>query len=301
LQQFEAEECIMAEQKPCVRCERLIDSSARSCVYCGWDQALPKPVETAAAPLAHPYVPPPDNRVRNRLIGAGAFIVLVIIAFFGASLIHRFDAKEAASAAQNTTAAAASPEGSSKSRTTVVLVPVDGDGAMQDQPPVTSAPAQQAGTGTAPVNVDRTDATALPSEAYSIAARRARAERDIRPNNGIIDPRTIAGGVDAGPNHSAAPPPAVQRAERVVRVARTQPVPLYQPVPPMQVYREANARLILTVGTEGRVRDINIARSIPGEMPRLIAAVQNWRFRPATENGQPVTSTFAVDITVRPR
>jgi hypothetical protein len=295
LQQFVAEECTMAEQKPCFRCERLIDSSARSCVYCGWDQALPKPAETAAAPLANPYVPPPDNRVRNRLIGAGVFIVLVIVAFFGASLIHRFDAREAASAAQNTPAAA-SPEGGSKSRSTVVLVPVDGDGAMQDLPPVTSAPAQQAGTGTAPVNVDRTDATALPSEAYSIAAKRARAERDTRPNNGIVDPRTIAGGVDAGPTHFSASP-AVQR----VRVARTQPVPLYQPVPPMQVYREANARLILTVGTEGRVRDINVARSIPGEMPRLIAAVQNWRFRPATENGQPVTSTFAVDITVRPR
>ena len=246
--------------------------------------------------MANPYVPPSDNRVRNRLIGAGAFLALVIIAFFGASLIHRFAAKEAASAAQNA-AAVSSPEGSSKSRTTVVLVPVDGDGAMQDQPPVTSAPAQQPGAGNAAVNIDRTDATALPSEAYSIAARRARAERETRPNNGIVDPRTIAGNIEEAPAHRT-PPPAAQRA---AAVTRTQPVPLYQPVPPMQVYREANARLILTVGSEGRVRDINIARSIPGEMPRLIAAVQNWRFRPATENGQPVTSTFAVDITVRPR
>jgi outer membrane biosynthesis protein TonB len=69
----------------------------------------------------------------------------------------------------------------------------------------------------------------------------------------------------------------------------------------MQADRQANARLILTVGSEGRVRSINIAQSIPGEMPRLIAAVQDWRFRPAMENGHPVTSTFAVDITVRPR
>jgi outer membrane biosynthesis protein TonB len=69
----------------------------------------------------------------------------------------------------------------------------------------------------------------------------------------------------------------------------------------MQVFRPANARLILTVGSEGRVQSINIAQSIPGEMPRLIAAVQDWRFRPATQNGHPVTSTFAVDITVRPR
>jgi hypothetical protein len=230
--------------------------------------------------------------MRNRLLGAGAFLALVIIAFFGASLIHRLDAKEAASLAQISSPSESSPE--SRSRTTVVLVPVDGDGAVQDQPPVTSAPAQQPGASNTPVNVDRTDATALPSEAYSIAARRARAERETRLNSGFVDPRTIVGGDDSGTTHRAP-------LQAISRVSRTQPVPLYQPVPPMQVYRETNARLILTVGSEGRVRDINIARSIPGEMPRLIAAVQNWRFRPATENGQPVTSTFAVDITVRPR
>ena len=86
-----------------------------------------------------------------------------------------------------------------------------------------------------------------------------------------------------------------------MNVPRTEPIPLYQPVPSMRVDRTANARLILTVSSEGRVNDINIAQSIPGEMPNLVAAVQSWRFKPATENGHPVTSTFAVDITVHPR
>lgn len=247
--------------------------------------------------MAHPYTPPPDNRTRNRLLGAAAFVVLVIIAFLSGSLIHRFETKESGTSAENTAAMPVTSAVSSKGRSTVVLVPVDGDGGGLYQSPVTSAPAQQSSAGNATVTADRTDATALPSEAYSIAAQRARAERDTRPNNGIVDPRTIAGSVESSPDRRADSPP-VQRA---VSVTRTQPVPLYQPVPPMQVYREASARLILTVGSEGRVRDINVARSIPGEMPRLLAAVQNWRFRPATENGHPVTSTFAVDITVRPR
>lgn len=91
------------------------------------------------------------------------------------------------------------------------------------------------------------------------------------------------------------------RPARVASIPHTQPIPIYQPVPPMSVDRPTSARLFLTVGTDGRVHDINVAQSIPGEMPRLIASVQNWRFRPATQNGEPVTSTFSVDINVHPR
>ena len=183
----------------------------------------------------------------------------------------------------------------------MVLVPVDGANPLQEQPPVTSAPAPSASMGSAEINGERTDATALPSGAYSVAVERARAEREKRPNAGIVDPRTIAGGVESGPARHAAPSSSQRSENAAAQTTRTQPIPLYQPVPAMQVYRPENARLILTVGSEGRVQSINVAQSIPGEMPRLIAAVQNWRFRPATEKGQPVTSRFAVDITVRPR
>lgn len=291
----------MEENKPCVRCERMIDANARSCVFCSWNQSLPKPVETPVVPLAKPYVPPADNRIRNRLIGIVGFIVLVIAAFFIGSLVHRADANETSgtTAATNTAAPAT---GSNKPRSTVVLVPVDVDAATQEQSPVTSAPVQAPAAGATESSGDRTDATALPSESYSAAATRARAEKAAQPSDGIVDPRTVGGGVEPPAARREAPSPASPRAP-IVRTAvhRTQPVPLYQPVPSMQVDRQANARLILTVGPQGRVRSINVAQSIPGEMPRLIAAVQDWRFRPATENGHPVTSTFAVDITVRPR
>ncbi len=291
----------MSEAKPCVRCERPIDSSARSCVYCAWDQALPRPAEAATQPIAHPYTPPPDNRARNRLLGAAAFVVTVILAFFVGSLLNRSEAIQT-SASEKASSPTPSPAAGATSRTTVVLVPVDGANPLQEQPPVTSAPAPpSASAGSAEINGERTDATALPSGAYSVAVERARAEREKRPNAGIVDPRTIAGGLESGPARHATPSPARRAETAAMQRSRTQPVPLYQPVPAMQVYRPENARLILTVGSEGRVQGINIAQSIPGEMPRLIAAVQNWRFRPATENGQPVTSRFAVDITVRPR
>jgi len=290
----------MAERKPCTRCERPIDANARSCVYCNWDQGVPKPAETAAAPAAPAYVPPRDTRLRNRILGAIAFAALVVIAFVVGSLVHGSDPNEAR-ASQTPLHPAPAVQAEAGPKADVTLVPVTGDGSMQSEPPITSAPAQPLSAGNVDVNGDRTDATALPSDAYSAAAQRARAERDVRTNNGMIDPRTVAGSVE--PRAPRTPSTAPQRPQpiRVASAPHTEPIPLYQPVPPLRVDRPTSARLFLTVGTDGRVHDIDIAQSIPGEMPRLIASVQNWRFKPATQNGQPVTSTFSVDINVHPR
>jgi cell division septation protein DedD len=297
----------MAERKPCIRCERPIDANARSCVYCNWDQGVKeRPLPAAAAPAAAAYVPPRDTRLRNRILGAIAFVALVVIAFVVGSLVHGSDSSQ--EKASQTTAAHAEPSTAQAEgpRANVTLVPVDGGGSMQSDAPITSAPAQSPSAGNVEVNGDRTDATALPSGQYSAAAQRAQAERDVRTNNGMIDPRTIAGGVDrtVPTNRTPRPHNALPPRGQTIHVAarpHTEPIPLYQPVPPLRVDRPTSARLFLTVGTDGRVHDIDIAQSIPGEMPRLIASVQNWRFKPATQNGQPVTSTFSVDINVRPQ
>jgi hypothetical protein len=173
----------MAENKPCVRCERIIDANARNCVYCSWTQTQPRPAEIPAVPLEFPYTPPADNRIRNRLFGAVGFIALVIVAFSVGSLVHRADANE--TSATQTTSRAGSPTSDGSPRTTVVLVPVDVDAVTQNQSPVTSAPAQSPGAASVQSNGERTDATALPSEAYSAAASRARAENAARPNERI--------------------------------------------------------------------------------------------------------------------
>jgi len=293
----------MAERKPCVRCERPIDEYARSCVYCNWDQGTPRPAENVAAPAGPVYVPPRDNRLRNRILGGIAFVALLIIAFVVGSLVHGSDPNEA-KASQTPAHPAAAPAETHLSN--VTLVPVDGGGSMQQQEsPVTTAPAQPPSAGNVEVNGDRTDATALPSDAYSAAAQRAKAERDLRMNNGTIDPRTIVGSVEQRPENrapAAAPRPRARSQEpiHVAGAPHTEPVPLYQPVPPMHTDRPESARLFLTVGPTGHVRSIEIVRAIPGEMPRLIAAVQNCRFRPAMQEGRPVASSFSVDINVHP-
>jgi len=246
--------------------------------------------------MERPYVPPADNRARNKLIGAAAFVVLVIVAFAVGAMVNREHGPKSSAAADQT----ASTPADSTPRSTVTLVPVEGGvSSVQPEAPVTSAPAQTPSAGNVDINGERSDATALPSEAYTAAAQRARAERAVRTNNGTIDPRTIGGGVEPRPVRTTSP--ERPRTTRVAAIPHTQPIPLYQPVPPMSVDRPTSARLFLTVGTDGRVHDINVAQSIPGEMPRLIASVQNWRFRPATQNGEPVTSTFSVDINVHPR
>jgi hypothetical protein len=238
--------------------------------------------------------------MRNRILGAIAFVALVIIAFVVGSLVHGSDSSQAKASQTPARPAASTAQAEGGTRAEVTLVPLDG-GSMQSEAPITSAPAQAPSAGNVEVNGDRTDATALPSGEYSAAAQRAKVERDVRTAGGIVDPRTIPGGVErAVPNRDYRQPPRAQTI-RVAARPHTEPIPLYQPVPPLRVDRPTSARLFLTVGTDGRVHDIDIAQSIPGEMPRLIASVQNWRFRPATQNGQPVTSTFSVDINVRPQ
>jgi cell division septation protein DedD len=295
----------MAERKPCIRCERPIDANARSCVYCNWDQGVTaRPLPAAAAPAAPAYVPPRDTRLRNRILGAIAFVALVVIAFVVGSLVHGSDPSQAKASQTPGQPAASSAQAEGGPRANVTLVPVDGGGSMQSEAPITSAPASAPSAGNVEVNGDRTDATALPSGAYTAATQRAQAERDVRTNSGMIDPRTIPGGVERTAPMNRTPRSPLPPRGQTIRVAsrpHTEPIPLYQPVPPLRVDRPTSARLFLTVGTDGRVHDIDIAQSIPGEMPRLIASVQNWRFKPATQNGQPVTSTFSVDINVRPQ
>jgi hypothetical protein len=292
---------IMAERKPCIRCERPIDANARSCVYCNWDQGVTKPAAAAPTQAAPVYVSPRDTRMRNRILGAIAFVAVVIIAFVVGSLVHGSDPTQAKASQTPAHPATSTTQAEGLSQANVTLVPVDGGGSMQSESPITSAPAQAPSAGNVEVNGDRTDATALPSGEYSAAAQRAKAERDVRAGNGMIDPRMIPGGVERAASGNRVRPAPRAQAIRVAPRPHTEPIPLYQPVPPLRVDRPTSARLFLTVGTDGRVRDIDIAQSIPGEMPRLIASVQNWRFKPATQNGQPVTSTFSVDINVRPQ
>ena len=88
-----------------------------------------------------------------------------------------------------------------------------------------------------------------------------------------------------------------QEPEERTAARRTAPVPTSQPLPDVSdVDGSGTVRLNLTVDASGRVREVEIVQGVPGITARLIESVRRWRFRPATENGQPVQGMFPVEV-----
>ena len=281
----------MTERKPCIRCQRQIDAYARSCPFCNWDQSE-TPSGIPETPASNYYVPPPDNRARNRLIGLCAFVTLVIVAFVVGTFIHGFEAAEAKAAQTKYSTAAQNLPATAPLRSNVTLVPVNDTGPLAPlETPITSAPPQAPGQ-------QPNDATALPADQYAAVAAKAKAQKKAAS----IDPRTLTGRAYEEPEAPASLPfsESRRRSEDVKPVERTEPFPEYEPLPHIHVDRDTTARLTLTIGPDGHVKDIDVNDSIPGETSKLIESVQNWRFRPATQNGIPVTARVSVTITLHP-
>jgi protein TonB len=207
---------------------------------------------------------------------------LVVVAFVVGTFVHGFEPGEVKAAPPKNAAPATPAPQAPRSR--VTLVPVTSDDVPPSiEQPITSAPPKAPGQ-------QPNDATALPANAYAAAAARAKAQREEeKAKPAIVDPRLFTGQSSASAERPA------KRESKSIGI-RTRPVLEYQPVPSLQVDRDTTARLNLTVGADGRVKDINVSQSIP-EMHELMAMVQSWRFKPATENGVPVASNFSVEIT----
>jgi hypothetical protein len=209
------------------------------------------------------------------------------------------------------------------------LVPTNEPGGIEQ--PFTSAPVA-APAGTATNDYQRTDATAVSSTEYAEIARRAKAEK--KKMAVVVDPRSLTGPAYAqGPravrrpqqssgmtpqqqaaqqlppmpgemtqpvqpappsDNDVAPPP--RRVERRASM-RTRPVPQHQPLPSITV--KGSARLSLVIGADGRVKQIDVDRALPRNTAALVASVQQWRFKPATENGEPVSAPYTVDISFK--
>ncbi|HEX8410908.1 MAG TPA: energy transducer TonB, partial [Thermoanaerobaculia bacterium] len=179
--------------------------------------------------------------------------------------------------------------------------------------------------GETPNDYQRTDATAVSAEEYAQIAKRAQAEK--KKMAVLVDPRTLTGPAYAQGGYTRLPsqqrprsttrPPMQgmdgtspleqqqqqqqQQAEalrppvRSARAIRTRPVPQYQPLPPLR--GTGSARFTLLIGADGRVKDVNIEQTmVGGNTPALVGAIQNWRFKPAMENGEPVTAPYSVEI-----
>jgi len=270
----------MANHRNCIKCGRGIDEFARVCPYCNWWQSQPVPAQQpVAAPVEQ--VTQNDPRRLYSVLGGIAFGLLLIVVFAIGAFFH---GSTPAKAAQQPAATQPSP-----SRVSVTLIPVtEGMPPPAADSPITAIPPQGTTTTLGP-----SDLTALPSDQYAAAAARLRASQPQATGN-VVDPRSITG----SPYEAPAQRPSSHA--RAVASVETQPVPLFQPVPHVRVDREATAQLGLLVGTDGRVQDIDIQRDVPGVMGPLIGTVQQWRFRPATQNGEPVSSRFTVAVTFRP-
>jgi periplasmic protein TonB len=308
----------MTDRISCRKCGRAIDATAGRCPFCNWDQAHvpPPPEETAAipAPVAN-YKPPEEFNLRRLLLMGAAFVVMLVGAFVIGMVINSDGAPDKAPETLAEQAEEHNTENLKPKRADTPLVPA-GQGGIE-QNPITSAPVA-APPGQAPNDYARTDATAVSADEYSQIARRAEAEKKKKMAV-LVDPRSLTGPAYAQAERA----PVRQTASlnrrplsstlpgggggqpvdtpRVVRNAsvRTRPVPQYQPLP--RVAAHGSARLTLVIGTDGRVKDINIDRALAGGgTAQLISAIQTWRFKPATENGEPVSAPYSVEISFKP-
>ena len=290
----------MSEQKSCNQCGRAIDAWAKLCPFCNWDQERPAPATKPVPPAAvSEYRPPEEFDLKRKALMLGAGLLVLVAAFGVGVFINSDDAPETAPPTveeQNV-----EERGKGLRRADTPLVPTDQPGGIEQ--PITSAPVAATGTAT-PDGYARTDATAVSATEYEQIAKRAKAEKDQMA--ALVDPRSLTGPAYAQaprPRRRTTPPPTQRASEsssspanpaRAINV-RTRPVPEYQPLP--RISSSGTARLMLTIGSDGRVSSVEIQRGLPGaDTAELVSAVRRWRFRPATENGEPVSAPYSVDI-----
>jgi protein TonB len=119
------------------------------------------------------------------------------------------------------------------------------------------------------------------------------------PGRGGIGPGCCGGiGPSNGPGMGDGPSGIFPAGQKGVTV----PEVIFNPEPSFSdEARKAKAQgmvlLLVVVGKDGRTHDIRVGQSLGmGLDEKAIEAVNRWRFRPATLNGQPVATQIAVQV-----
>ncbi|MHB0969367.1 MAG: energy transducer TonB [Thermoanaerobaculia bacterium] len=296
----------------CVRCGRDIDALARLCPFCNWEQSeTPPPAPVREETVATPPPPSPAvavvekvrERVSGRTLTIMAIVALLLATFAVGGLVLSFSSRhdrllqKAEAQAEREGVAPVQKENGFEDLT---LVPVTDPTATIGRS-VTSTPIpdpdHQFDTA-----YDRRDATALPSEEYSQPLQTA--PREMQRPYEPVDPRSVAGNVhQPQPGVGRPAPVPVRRPSQETRTAertnerRTNPVPIKQPLPDFSdAENSGTVSFNLTIGADGRVKGVDVLKSMPGMTTKMIAALHRWRFKPATADGEPVEGTFRVDI-----
>jgi TonB family protein len=294
----------MSDKKPCVRCGRGIDEWSVLCPFCNWEQKVLPPAGPEAPAVANAYRPPPEFDLKRKglMILGGA---LLLIASFGVGMIiNRSDTPTRSPKTVEEQVAEHEAEAVSRPRRAdTPLVPVAGGEAIPQ--PFTSVPAEVP-DGAVANDYQRTDATAVSAAEYSQIAQRAEAERARDAK--LVDPRTLTGPAYAQaprppqPARTATPKPAASSQAAAPSQtpaprsgATTRPVPEHRPIP--QIRASGTARVTLIVGPDGRVQRVNIDQPLrSGSTAQLVSTLQKWRFKPAMQNGRPVTAPYSVEL-----
>jgi TonB family protein len=287
------------QQQPCTRCARKIDASAKICPYCNWDQSLAPPAHEPPKPQAVlDYKPAEEYNLRKKAMFAGAGALTLVAAFVVGMVINSDGAPKSAPKTVEELAAEEQAERrlAPVRRADTPFVPVEGPAGIEQ--PITSAPVS-ANPGMAS-DYQRSDATAVSASDYAELAKRAQAEK--RKLAATIEPRSLTGPAYVpAPRREAAPPAAgagaaAPQPDRRMPV-RTRPVPQYQPVP--SISATGTARLSLLIGADGRVKEIDIERTLGRDTAELLSTVRTWRFKPATLNGEPIAAPYSVEISFK--
>ncbi|MDP9194586.1 MAG: energy transducer TonB [Acidobacteriota bacterium] len=296
------------EQQPCIRCSRKIDAVAKICPYCNWDQSAAPPAHEPPKPQAvTDYRPPSEYDLKKKAMFAGAGALTLVAAFVVGMVINSDGSPKVAPKTVEDQLAEeqqARLTTSTMKRADTPLVAVEGP--VDIEQPITSAPVS-AGSGIAPDDYERTDATAVSATDYVEMAKRAKAEKQRA--TATLDPRSLTGPAYVPPRPRPRPEPpaaaAPQRAagdsspqaQRGAGRRSTRPIPEYQPLP--RISATGTAKLSLMIGADGRVKEIDIERSLPRDTAQLISSVRSWRFKPATLNGNPVSAPYTVEISFK--
>jgi len=155
--------------------------------------------------------------------------------------------------------------------------------AAQPQPPAPKPPETQ------PVTVP--DALPVPPAV-------APTDEDVSPGPASDAPSTGGDGVPWGTNDGA----GADDAARDITAEMTRPE-VVQRVTPLYTEEARRARIEgvvivrATIDRTGRVTDVQVLKPLPLGLDRsAVAAVQQWRFRPATLNGRPVPVFFQLSV-----
>ncbi len=233
---------------------------------------------------------------------AGGGVALLLVSFALGALIHGANPEETAAKTGGSLVsqtAAPPPQVSAPQgpHANVDLVQVDASAPITETP-ITSAPAPDASQGV-PSEYQRSDATAVSSAEYQQLAAREKIERQ----QALADPRLLTAPVYAKPrprppvqaaSNDEAPPPKPQ-AMSIRTAPRAESISFGN----VRVDRDTTIHLTLLIGADGRVHSVDIDGSLPGQTAQLIAAIHNWRFKPATENGVPVPAQFSTAVSFR--